>query len=66
MQGCKDILEHLEADGNCKMLEQDVTGLIHEVRRRRRKVSTALISKFDIEYNPEPVPATSNAYNLFS
>jgi hypothetical protein len=64
MQGCKEILEHLEADGNCKMLEQDVTGLIHEVRRRN--VSTALMSKFNIEYNPEPVPSTSNAYNLFS
>jgi hypothetical protein len=31
-------LEDLEADGNCKMLEQDLMDLIHEVRRRRRQL----------------------------
>jgi hypothetical protein len=37
IQEAKEILEDLEADGNCKMLEQDLMDLIHEVRRRRRR-----------------------------
>jgi hypothetical protein len=37
IQEGKGILEDFEADGNCKMLEQDLTDLIHEVRRRRKE-----------------------------
>jgi hypothetical protein len=29
-----DILEDFEADGNCKMLQEDITDVIHGVRRR--------------------------------
>jgi hypothetical protein len=41
----KDILEDLETDGNCKMPEQDLTNLIHEVRGRRMRKSILQITK---------------------
>jgi hypothetical protein len=35
IQERKEIQEDLEGDGSCKMAEQDLTDLTHEVRRRR-------------------------------
>jgi hypothetical protein len=32
----KEILENLKADGNCRIPEEDLTDLFHEVRGRRR------------------------------
>jgi hypothetical protein len=36
-QGGREILEDLEADGKCRIPEQNLMDPIHEVRRRRRR-----------------------------
>jgi hypothetical protein len=47
IQEGKEILENLKADGNCRIPEEDLTDLIHEVRRRRHK---GLKCWFSVDY----------------